>query len=119
MPPEAVNEATDEYRKDSDRISQFIESWLEEDERSEVRTSAAYRLYKQWCDKYGYHVENVKNFNNAMSTHYIIRKKRPDDGSGQATNMIIGVRFLEAEYGEEETESEALQEAKAEFPVLK
>ena len=112
IPPKAVEEATSEYRKDSDRIAQFIEAWLEEDERAEVRTSAAYRIYRQWCDKYGYHVENVKNFNNAMSTHYVIRKKRPDDGSGSTTTMIIGVKLAESEQGEEDG-SEL-----PEFPVL-
>ncbi|MBQ9632932.1 MAG: hypothetical protein IJV04_08495, partial [Lachnospiraceae bacterium] len=112
VPPEAVSEATDEYRKDSDRIAQFIEAWFEKDERSEVRTSAAYKLYRTWCEKYGYHTENVKNFNNAMSTHFVIRRKRPDDGVGGPTTMIIGVRMLEEELGEESDESKALQEAK-------
>ncbi|MDO5708965.1 MAG: primase-like DNA-binding domain-containing protein, partial [Coriobacteriales bacterium] len=53
--PKAVDDATEEYRNDSDRIGQFIEAWLEEGEAYEVRTSAAYRLYGQWCEKYGYH----------------------------------------------------------------
>lgn len=118
VPPDAVKDATDEYRKDSDRIAQFIESWLEEDERSEVRTSAAYKVYRTWCEKYGYHTENVKNFNNAMSTHFVIRRKRPDDGVGGPTTMVIGVKLLSEELGEEGEDSEALQDAKGEFPLL-
>ena len=73
---------------------------MEEGEAYEVRTSAAYRLYGQWCEKYGYHTENVKNFNSAISRHFEIRRKRPDDGSGSVTTMIIGCRFLESENGE-------------------
>ena len=106
--PDAVKRAIEEYRADSDRIGQFIEAWLEVGERYEVRSSAAYRLYGQWCEKYGYHTENVKNFNNAIKTRFEIRQKRPDDGSGSSTTMIIGCRFRESELGEEMTEGAAL-----------
>ena len=108
--PKAVDDATEEYRNDSDRIGQFIEAWLEEGEAYEVRTSAAYRLYGQWCERYGYHTENVKNFNNAISRHFEIKRKRPDDGSGSVTTMIIGCRFLESENGEAAEKEALLQE---------
>ena len=42
----------------------------------------------------------MKNFNNAISRHFEIKRKRPDDGSGSVTTMIIGCRFLESENGE-------------------
>ena len=107
--PTAVDQATEEYKNESDRIGQFIEAWMEEGEAYEVRTSAAYRLYGQWCEKYGYHTENVKNFNNAISRHYEIKRKRPQDG-GSPTTMIIGVRFLEQESGEEGPDLDALSQ---------
>lgn len=116
--PKAVVDAIQEYREESDRISQFIEAWLEKGEAYEVRTSAAYKLYKQWCEKYGYHVENSKNFNSSMQRFFEIRKKRPLDG-GSVTTMLIGCRFLESENGEEPPEVAALEEAKEDFPVLK
>ena len=116
--PKAVVEAIQEYREESDRISQFIDAWLEKGEAYEVRTSAAYKLYKQWCEKYGYHVENSKNFNSSMQRFFEIRKKRPLDG-GSVTTMLIGCRFLESENGEEPPEVAALEEAKEDFPVLK
>ena len=122
IPPKAVDEATAEYRKDSDRIAQFVEAWLEEDETAEVRTSTAYKLYTQWCDKYGYHAENSKNFNNAMSTRFLIKRKRPDDGSGSVTTMIVGVRKLDCELGEEPEDTGVLTKGADEFdtvPVLK
>lgn len=105
--PEAVKRAIEKYRADSDRIGQFIEAWLEVGERFEVRTSAAYRLYNQWCEKYGYHTENVKNFNNAISTRFELKRKRPDDGSGSVTTMIIGCKFRESELGEEGSDEAA------------
>ena len=118
IPPKAVEEATAEYRRDSDRIGQFIEAWLEEGEQYEVRTSAVYKVYGQWCDKYGYHVENARNFNNALSTHYVIKKKKPTDGSGGPTTMVIGVKLAECELGEEPADDTPLTKSADEFPVL-
>ena len=93
-----------EYEEESDRIGQFVDAWLEEGEAYEVRTSAAYRLYGEWCDKYGYRKENSTNFNNAIQRFFRIERKRPNDGSGQKTTMLIGCRFLDHENGEADNE---------------
>ncbi len=106
--PEAVKTATKEYQEESDRIGQFVDAWLEEGEAYEVRTSAAYKMYGNWCDKYGYRKENSTNFNNAIQRFFPIRRKRPDDGTGGPTTMLIGCRFLEVENGEVEVERAAL-----------
>ena len=98
--PNAVTEATKEYQEESDRIGQFVAAWLEEGEAFEVRTSAVYRLYGQWCDKYGYRKENSTNFNNAIQRFFPIVRKRPNDGSGSQTTMLVGCRFLKHENGE-------------------
>ena len=98
--PAAVTEATKEYQDESDRIGQFVDAWLEEGEAFEERTSAVYRLYGQWCDKYGYRKENSTNFNNAIQRFFPIVRKRPNDGSGSQTTMLVGCRFLKHENGE-------------------
>ena len=98
--PSAVTEATKEYQDESDRIGQFVDAWLEEGEAFEERTSAVYRLYGQWCDKYGYRKENSTNFNNAIQRFFPIIRKRPNDGSGSQTTMLVGCRFLKHENGE-------------------
>ena len=98
--PAAVTEATKEYQDESDRIGQFVDAWLEEGEAYEERTSAVYRLYGMWCDKYGYRKENSTNFNNAIQRFFPIIRKRPNDGSGGPTTMLIGCRFLKHENGE-------------------
>ena len=98
--PEAVREATADYRDDSDRISRFIEAWLEPRGNEEVRTAAAYKLYTSWCDKYGFFRENSKNFNAALSQRFPIQKKRPR-GGGSVTTLFIGCRFREHENGED------------------
>ena len=103
--PEAVKTATREYQEESDRIGQFVDAWLEEGEAYEVRTSAAYKLYGEWCDKYGYRKENSTNFNNAIQRFFPIQRKRPNGESGGPTTMLIGCRFLEKENGEPEEET--------------
>lgn len=105
--PQAVKDATTDYRSDSDRIGQFIEAWLEEGEAYEVRSSAAYRLYNTWCIKYGYNAENVKNFNTAMSRHFELARRRPKDG-GEKTSLFVGCRFRDTEYGEEDENNKVL-----------
>ena len=115
---EAVIVATKEYRDDSDRIGQFVSAWLEKGEAYEVRTSAAYKLYSAWCDKYGYRRENSQNFNSAIQRYFEIKRKRPSEG-GSPTTMLVGCRFLEQENGEEEPEGTALsQDADGDFAVL-
>ena len=103
--PAAVVSATKEYQEESDRIGQFVDAWLEEGEAYEVRTSAVYKLYGEWCDKYGYRKENSTNFNNAIQRFFPIQRKRPNDGSGSQTTMLIGCRFLETENGEPDEET--------------
>lgn len=99
--PTAVSDATREYQEESDRIGQFVDAWLEEGEAFEVRTSAAYKLYGEWCDKYGYRKENSTNFNNAIQRFFPIVRKRPNDTKGaQKTTMLVGCRFLDHENGE-------------------
>ena len=105
--PAAVLSATKEYQEESDRIGQFVDAWLEEGEAYEVRTSAAYKLYGEWCDKYGYRKENSTNFNNAIQRFFPIKRKRPNGESGGPTTMLIGCRFLEKENGEPEEENAA------------
>lgn len=94
--PEAVNSATTAYRKESDRMGQFVEAWLEEGETYEVRTSAVYRVYNSWCAENGFNAENAKNFNAALSSRFTIKRKRPKAG-GSVTTMLVGVRLKEDE----------------------
>jgi len=103
---QAVLDATKEYRKDSDRIGQFIEAWMEDGDEYEVRSSAAFRRYTDWCKENGYTAENIKNFKNAMQKKYFFDRRRPKDG-GDKTTLIIGCRLREEELGAE-TDSEVL-----------
>ena len=111
--PDEVNQATAQYRQDSDRFSQFADAWLEEgtDENHqpfEVPIKAAYRVYSRWCDDMNYRPENYKNFRAAMEKMYELDKKRPNIG-GNMIAMIIGVRLREEESGSEDEEGEVFQ----------
>ena len=112
-PPDAVNQATAQYRQDSDRIAQFVDAWLEEgrDEggnKYTVPCKAAYRVYSRWCDDMNYRPDNYKNFRAAMEKMYAVEKKRPT-GGGSAVATIIGVRLREEESGAEEGDGEVFR----------
>lgn len=92
--PESVLEATNAYHKESDRMAQFFMSCIADAPGKELRTSAMYNRYKDWCTENGYRPESMKNFKPAISRKYAIVKKRPADGSGCATPMVLDVEFL-------------------------
>ena len=111
--PDDVKSATAQYRQDSDRISQFADSWLEEGkdengDKYEVPCKAAYRIYSHWCDDLNYHPDNYKNFRAAMEKKYAVITRRPKTG-GEKTPMIIGVRLRKEEVGAEEEDGDAFK----------
>ncbi len=112
-PPEDVKAATAQYHQDSDRISQFIDAWLEEGkdedgDKYQVPCKAAYRVYSRWCDDMNYHPDNYKNFRAAMVKAYDVVTKRPK-GGGNMTPLIIGVRLRKEEVGAEEEDGDAFK----------
>ncbi len=111
--PDDVKSATAQYRQDSDRISQFVEAWLEEgrDENGdsfEVPAKAVYRVYSHWCEDMNYRPENYKNFRAAMEKAYMVITRRPKSG-GEKTPLIIGVRLRKEEVGAEEEDGDAFK----------
>lgn len=90
--PESVSVATSEYRKDSDKVMQFIEEQLEKSGNAEIRTSTVYEKYKTWCEQNGYYAESSRNFNQALRGFTSIVRKRPADGSC-VTTMLIGYKI--------------------------
>ncbi len=91
--PASVREATDEYEKNSDKISLFIEDCLMAEKNSEARTAEVYAEYKSWCYENGYKPESARNFNASLSRLITIERKRPRGGGGQTT-MVTGFRLL-------------------------
>lgn len=60
-PPEAVKNATEVYRSDSDKIGSFINECLTKSERNS-KAKDIYDVYAKWCDSNGYGTENKQNF---------------------------------------------------------
>lgn len=60
--PEAVKEATDEYRQDSDKLGNFIAERLEAAKSMCTSIKLVYEEYMSWCKDNGYGTENKGNF---------------------------------------------------------
>jgi len=90
--PQAVTDATESYRSESDKIALFMEDELIKDVFSDVRTREVYDRYKLWCDSNGYCTENAKNLNQCLKAKAEIKRKRPNSG-GEKTTMLVGYRL--------------------------
>ena len=95
--PDSVITATEEYRKDSDKVWQFVQERLDEAPAMEVRTSEVYDSYRGWCAENGCHPENSRNFNQALRGFATVVRKRPKRGGG-ATTLLLGYRVRASEF---------------------
>lgn len=60
-PPQAVQNATDTYRTDSDKVGNFINECLTKTGRNS-KAKDIYEAYTNWCEDNGYGCENKGNF---------------------------------------------------------
>ena len=95
--PKSVIEATSEYNRESDRFGQFADECLVVGEILEVRTAAVYARYQIWCSENGYKPESVRGLNQALGSRYSIVRKRPVDGSGGPTPIVVGVGIAQGD----------------------
>lgn len=61
-PPESIVKATQSYREESDKLKQFIEECLEQDEKGVLEGKVLYENYSGWCRSNGFGCENKKNW---------------------------------------------------------
>lgn len=66
--PEAVNEATDEYRNDMDFINQFIEESLVRKTGHSTKNKDMKKAYKDWCNHNEIHPVGPKNFSQSLKS---------------------------------------------------
>jgi putative DNA primase/helicase len=90
--PDCVVSATDEYRKNCDKIGRFIDEEMEADGAAETKTSEVYSRYQSWCSGNGYYPENATNFKGSLSNIARVERKRPRSGGGQTT-LLLGYRL--------------------------
>lgn len=75
--PHAVQQAVDEYKKEMDVVSRFLDECTEKAFAKSVKASDLYRIYTNWCSQYGeYQMSNTK-FGKEMVQRYE-KVKRPD-----------------------------------------
>ena len=95
--PTSVIEATAAFYHDSDKIAQFAEDRLIQETNSEVRTSAVYDHYKQWCTANGCYAENSRNFNQELRKFGTVVRRRPQTG-GEKTTLLLGYQLKDEEF---------------------
>lgn len=99
--PKEVTTATDQYQKDSDRIAQFIEQCLKKAPSEELKTTAVYTRYKDWCLENGYKYEGSQSFYKRLGLVYNISKRRPwkknTTGSNGVTLLVDDVAWAVGE----------------------
>lgn len=66
--PDAVAEATEEYREREDWLSNFIGERCEKGPNFRAGAADLYKNYKDWADQSGEYVRRLNDFNTAMET---------------------------------------------------
>lgn len=90
-PPPAVQAAVGAYRKDSDKITRFVEDVLEVDPLGEIRTAELYDVYKWWCRDNGQYAESSNNFKRGLERVGVtVERRRPRSGAGEKTTLVVG-----------------------------
>jgi putative DNA primase/helicase len=94
--PDSVKAATDDYHHDSDKMGLFVEDCLDPVPNDELRTSAVYRRYEEWCKDNGCFAENSKNFRHSLEGAVgaaNITRRRPRTG-GSETTLLLGYQII-------------------------
>ena len=94
IPPDSVKAATAAYEHDSDKVAQFAEDCLISDPNAEVRTSEVYSCFKIWCIDNGHRVESMKTFKQSLMTLGTVTRRRPKNGGGDKTTLLLGFKLV-------------------------
>lgn len=88
--PDAVKEATNAYRQESDKIGQFLEECLIRDGKTVLAPDTAFKYFEIWCNQNGYGVDNKRNFLSDLRAKGIVRQARPTGSNIPNKNAIVG-----------------------------
>jgi putative DNA primase/helicase len=98
--PDSVEQATMQYRQQSDRIMMFTSQCVKKETGQELRAQAVYSRYKDWCAENGFKYENAANFRKKMEqAGYVYSRRRPKDST--STGMTTMVNDISWVVGEE------------------
>lgn len=103
--PEEVTVATDKYRMYSDRMGQFFAQCLKKEKGSELKPSAIYTRYREWCGENGYKYEGSANFYRRLNDCFQVVRRRPWNkaaaGSDEKTSFVDDVTWANGEEPDE------------------
>ena len=98
--PEAVAEATEEYREREDWLSNFLNERCEKGPNLRVGAAELYSAYKLWAEQSGEYVRRLNDFNTAMESagYRQIRPKNKKTWEGiQLDSQTIYSSYLRAQ----------------------
>lgn len=87
-PPKTVQNATETYRTDSDKIGNFINECLTKTGKNS-KAKDIYEVYIKWCDDNGYGCENKGNFFAELKTKGLFMNSGTVDGK-TVRNIVRG-----------------------------
>lgn len=90
--PEAIREATEEYRQEQDILGQFIEEHCVLDGQAFVNSGALFKVYTAWCEGNGSRPITTQAFGRRLAE----RGLRPDRGR-DGKRIWTGLRLRNAE----------------------
>lgn len=92
-PPKTVQNATEVYRTDSDKIGNFINECLTKTGKNS-KAKDIYEVYIKWCDDNGYGCENKGNFFAELKTKGLFMNSGTVDGK-TVRNIVRGYTIEE------------------------
>ena len=87
-PPKAVQNATEVYRTDSDKIGNFINECLSRSGKNS-KAKDIYEVYVKWCEDNGYGCENKGNFFAELKTKGLFMSSGTVEGKS-VRNIVRG-----------------------------
>ena len=102
--PDSVEQATTQYRQQSDRIMMFTSQCVKKERGQELRAQAVYSRYKDWCAENGFKYENASNFRKKMEqAGYVYQRRRPWNEKGaEKTSMVDDIAWIVGEEPEDD-----------------
>ena len=86
--PEAVKDATESYRSDSDKVGNFIAECLTKSGKNS-KAGDVYKKYAEWCNDAGYGTESKRNFFDEMKAKGLFARSGTIGGV-TVRNVITG-----------------------------
>lgn len=91
--PDSVQEATAQYRRDSDKLARFVEDCLESDFLGEEPVQEVYSVYRRWCEKNGQKADGYPTFKQGIQGYGQVVRKRLESASGYSNRLTVLTGF--------------------------